>query len=67
MKNKNAKFFACELWIKGVGTFGVILYRSHWPINLILHFAKLHIGSSIRYKNILFQKYFIKDYIVKII
>ena len=25
-KNINAKFFACELWVKRVGTFGVVLY-----------------------------------------
>ena len=24
-KNINAKFFACELWVKRVGTFGVVL------------------------------------------
>ena len=23
----NAKCFACELWVKRVGTFGVVLYR----------------------------------------
>ena len=27
-KNINAQFFACELWVKRVGTFGVVLYRN---------------------------------------
>ena len=27
-KNINAKFFACELWVKRVGTSGVVLYRN---------------------------------------
>ena len=27
-KNINAKIFACELWVKRVGTFGVVLYRN---------------------------------------
>ena len=27
-KNINANFFACELWVKRVGTFGVVLYRN---------------------------------------
>ena len=27
-KNINASFFACELWVKRVGTFGVVLYRN---------------------------------------
>ena len=27
-KNINAKIFACELWGKRVGTFGVVLYRN---------------------------------------
>ena len=31
----------------------------------ILHFAELHIGSSIRYENTLFKYYFLKCYIVK--
>ena len=66
-KNKNAKLFACELWVKMVGTFGVVLYHNQWPVNFILHFAKIHIGSSIRYENTLLKNYFIKDYIVKII
>ena len=25
-KIMNAKFFACELWVKRAGTFGVVLY-----------------------------------------
>ena len=27
-KNINAKLFACELWVKRVGIFGVVLYRN---------------------------------------
>ena len=27
-KNESAKFFACELWVERVGTFGVVLYRN---------------------------------------
>ena len=27
-KIESAKFFACELWVERVGTFGVMLYRN---------------------------------------
>ena len=27
-KNVNAKYFACELWVKVVDTSGVVLYRN---------------------------------------
>ena len=27
-KNESAKFFACELWVERVGTFGVVRYRN---------------------------------------
>ena len=27
-KIESAKFFACELWVKRVGTFGVVLYHN---------------------------------------
>ena len=27
-KFESAKFFACELWVERVGTFGVVLYRN---------------------------------------
>ena len=27
-KNINAYLFSCELWVKRVGIFGVVLYRS---------------------------------------
>ena len=64
-KNKNAKFLACELWVKRVGTFGVVLYRKQWPVNFILHFAELSIGSFIRYKNTLFKKILLQCYIAK--
>ena len=57
------RFLACELWVKRVGIFGVVLYRNQWPVNFILHFADLHIG----YENTLFGNYFIKCYKAKII
>ena len=44
----------------------MVLYRDQWPVYFILYFAELHIGSSIRYENTLFKKYFFfKCYIVK--
>ena len=64
-KNINAKFFACELWVKRVGTFGVVLYRNQWPVNFILHSSELHIDSSIRYENALYRNCFLNCYIVK--
>ena len=39
-KIKNDKNFACELCVKRVGIFGVVLYRNQWPVNFILHLAK---------------------------
>ena len=27
-KKRNAKIFVCELWVKRVGAFGVVLYRN---------------------------------------
>ena len=32
--NINAKFFAREHWVKGVGTFIVVLYHNQRPVNL---------------------------------
>ena len=58
-------FFACELLTKRVCTFGEVLYHNQWPVNFILHFAELHIGSSTRYENTLFKNYFLKCYTVK--
>ena len=66
-KNKNANFLAGELWVKRAVAFVVVLYRNQCPMNLILHFAELHIGSSIRYENTLFGNNFLKCYTVKII
>ena len=43
----------------------MVLYRNQWPVNFILHFAELHIGSSIRHENTLYKKCFFKSYIVK--
>ena len=63
-KNINAKYFACELWVKRVGTFGVVLYRNQRLINFNLQFAELPVGSSIRYKNNSFGNYFPKCYII---
>ena len=31
-KNIKAIVFACELWVKRIGTFGVVLRRNQWPI-----------------------------------
>ena len=64
-QNLNSKCFACELWVKRVGTFGVVLNRNQWSVNFILHSAELHIGSSIRYLNALYGNYFLNCYIVK--
>ena len=64
-KSINAKFFACKIWVKRIGTFGVVLYRNQWPVNFILHSADLHISSSIRYENALYGNYFLHYYIVK--
>ena len=33
----------------------MVLYRNQWPVIFFLHFAKLHIGSSIRIENTLFK------------
>ena len=49
----SVKFIAFELWVERVGTLGVVLYRYQLSLNFILHFAKLHIGCFIRYKNTL--------------
>ena len=43
----------------------MVLYRIQWPVNFALHFSELHIGSSIRYENTLFENIFFKCYIVK--
>ena len=61
----NAIFFACELLKQRVGTFGVVLYRNQRPQNFILLSYVLHIGSSIRYENVLNGNYFLICYIVK--
>ena len=66
-KNINAKIFACKLWVKRVGTFGVVLYRNKWPLKFFLHVTELHIGSSIRCENTLFGYHSLKCYIVKLI
>ena len=62
----HAIFFACELWVKRVGTFGVVLYRNQWPVNFIWRSAGLQIGSSIRYEKALYENYFLNCYKVKI-
>ena len=60
-KTIKANFFACELWVKRVGKFGVVLYPNERPVNFNLHFAELNIGSSIRYENTSYGNYFLKD------
>ena len=57
-KNLNANFFACELLVKRVGTFGVVLYRNQWPINFILYSAEV-------LSDTLYGNYFLNCYIVK--
>ena len=37
-KIESAKFFACELWVERVGTFGVVLYHNQWPENFNFSF-----------------------------
>ena len=63
-KNTNAIFifFAYELWVKRVGTFGVVLYHNQWSVNFILCFTELQIGGSIKYKITLFWNYFLRCY-----
>ena len=50
-KNINIKFLACELLVKRVGTFDMVLYRYQRSVNSFLQFAELHIGSSFRYEH----------------
>ena len=64
-KNVKAKFIACEFSVKRVVTFGVVQYRNQRPVNCILHFAELNIGSSIRYKYTLVGNYFLKGNKIK--
>ena len=63
-----AKLNFC-LWTLGkeIGTFGVVLYRNHWPVNLILLFAELQIGSHIRYENTLIDFFSQMLYIKRIL
>ena len=35
-KNINAKYFACDFWVRGVITFGGVLYCNHLPVNFIV-------------------------------
>ena len=56
-KIESAKFFACELWVERVGTFGVVLYSSQLPMNFKLHFGELHSDNSINDKNNMFENY----------
>ena len=43
------KYIACELSVRRVDTFGVVLYGNQWPVIVTLHFSELQIGSSIKY------------------
>ena len=61
-KIESAKFFACGLWVEGVGTFGVVLCRNQWPVNFNLHFGELHSNNYINDKNNLFENYIPKCY-----
>ena len=64
-QNIKTKFIACDFLVKKVVTFGVVLYLNQGPVNGILHFAELHIDSSIRYKKTLVGNYFLKCYKTK--
>ena len=59
-KNVKEKFIACKTLVKRVVTFGVVLYRNQRSVNFIFHFAEVHIGISIRYKNTLYEIILIK-------
>ena len=48
-----ANFIVCKLSIKRVATFGMELYRNQWPVNFILQFTELQIGSNLSYIKIL--------------
>ena len=58
---------ACEILVKRVDTFGVVLYRNQRPVNFTLHYSKLQIGSSIKCKTTLFGNYFLQCNKVKIV
>ena len=49
-KNIKSKFIACDFSVRRVVTFCVVLHRNQRLVNCIVHFAELHIGSSIGYK-----------------
>ena len=67
-KNINANYFACELWVKRVGAFGVVLIATNDPYILFCILLNcIMVILSIRYENALFGNYFLKCYIVKII
>ena len=59
-ENVKAKCIACELSVRSVATFCMVLYRNQRPVNFIFHFS-----FCIRYKNNLFGNYFLKCNIVK--
>ena len=46
-KIESAKFFACELWVERVDTFGVVLYRNQRPVNFNLHFGESHSSTVV--------------------
>ena len=57
-----AKFVACDLSVKRVGTFGVVLYHNQRPVKFtFFHFAVLHIAISIGNKTNFFGIYFFKS------
>ena len=57
-KQFKAKHIACELLVKRVVTFGVVLYSNQRPVKFILHFAELRNGSAIRYKILCLELFF---------
>ena len=57
--NIKETLIVCDCSIKRGVTFDVVLYRNQRPVNCILHFTELHIGSSIRYKYTFVGNYFL--------
>ena len=57
-----SNFIACDVSVKRVVTFGVVLYRNQSPVTFNLHFAELQIDSSelSNTKNFLFGNYSLK-------
>ena len=64
-KNINVNIIACELLVKRVDTFSMVLYRNQLPVNFTLHFAEMQFSSYIKNKKTLFGNYDLKCNIVE--